>query len=786
VVAEPPRMKIPKELPVLPVKGGVVFPHLVVPLILTHKRSLDLIDDALSLDRIIATVAQRDQKEEEPGPDDIYRYGTASVVLRMFRSGKSSMRVMVQGLQRIKILHFLQRDPYMIAIVEELPEKEIELNKEVEALKHNILSMFKEVVENSPYLSEDLLTVALNFKDPGKLADFIASYMNFPVEEKEKLLETLDPIGRLRVLLPSLSRELEVVRLSRKIEEEVKNEIDRGQREFLLREQLKAIQRELGIKDDVQVELENLRKKVESLNLPKEAREVALNELEKVSRMLPGSPEYTVSRNYLDWILSLPWSSETDDNLDLLRVRKILDEDHYDLEQVKERILEFLAVRKLKKDSKGPILCFVGPPGVGKTSLGRSIARALGRKFVRVSLGGIRDEAEIRGHRRTYVGALPGRIIQGIRHAGSRNPVFMLDEVDKIGADFKGDPASALLEVLDQEQNSAFSDHYIEIPFDLSHVLFITTANITATIPPPLLDRMEVISIPGYVDDDKVRIAEGFIIPKQIKENGLEGIKVLFGKRSILTLIREYTEEAGVRELERKIGSILRKIAKEIAMGASIPNPYKITKEKIVSFLGPPEVTITTKEKILEPGIAIALAWTPVGGEILFVEALKMLGGGRLYLTGHLGDVMRESAEAALSLVRAKSPRLGIKEDFFKSYDVHIHVPQGSIPKDGPSAGLAIFVALTSLFTEKRVSSDVAMTGEITLRGRVIRVGGIKEKVIAAYRGQIKRVILPEENERDLRDVPDKIKEKLEIKLVNHIDEVISLVFHESAHVYSR
>lgn len=781
-----PRLKIPKELPVLPVRGGVVFPHLVVPLVLTHKRSLDLIDDALSLDHAIVTVVQKDQTNDEPGPDGIYHYGTASVVLRMFRSGKSSMRVMVQGLARIKILHFLQKDPYMIAIVKELQEKTIALNKETEALMHNMLLMFKEVVENSPYLSEDLLTVALNFKDPGKLSDFIASYMNFPVEEKERLLETLDPVERLRLLLPSLSRELEVVRLSKKIEEEVKNEIDKGQREYLLREQLKAIQKELGIKNDSQVELENQRERLETLDLPKRAKEVALNELEKLFRMMPGSPEYTVSRNYLDWILNLPWSHETKDNLDLLRVKNFLDEDHYNLEQVKERILEFLAVRKLKKESKGPVLCFVGPPGVGKTSLGRSIASALGRKFVRISLGGMRDEAEIRGHRRTYVGALPGRIIQGIRQAGSKNPVFMLDEVDKIGTDFRGDPSSALLEVFDQEQNSTFQDHYIDIPFDLSHVLFITTANITATIPPALLDRMEVISIPGYIDEEKIHIAEKFIIPRQIKENGLEGLKITMGKRAILTLISGYTEEAGVRELERKICSIFRKIAKGIAMGGPIPNPYKITKEKILSFLGPPEVSLTTKERILEPGVSVALAWTPVGGEMVFIEALKMPGGGRLYLTGHLGDVMRESAEAALSLVRAKSLKLGIQHDFFKSYDVHIHIPQGSIPKDGPSAGLAIFVALTSLFTEKPVSPDVAMTGEITLRGRVIRVGGVKEKVIAAYRGKIKRVILPKENERDLKDVPKKMKEKLDIKLVSHIDEVIPLVFHESAHAYSR
>ncbi len=773
--------KIPRELPVLPIKGGVVFPNLMVPLVLTSEGSKKLIDDALASERIIAIVTQKDENVENPGPSDLYNYGTAAIILKMLRTPDDSMRVLVQGLERIKIEEYIKTEPYLVARIEVLPEPEVpEDDVELEALKHNVLATFQEIVKNTPFLPDDLITVALNIKEPGKLADFITSYMPIKVEEKQKILETYHPKDRLKELLSILSREMEIIKLSTKLQQEVKSEIDKGQREYFLREQLKAIQKELGMtEDEREAEAKEFLEKIEKSGMPEEVKEVALKEVERLRRMMIGSPEYTVVRTYLEWLTELPWSVETEDNLDIERARRILDEDHFDLERVKDRILEFLAVRKLKSDTKGPILCFVGPPGVGKTSLGRSIARAMGRKFVRMSLGGVRDEAEIRGHRRTYVGALPGRIIQGIKQAGTKNPVFMLDEIDKVGADFRGDPSAALLEVLDPEQNREFVDHYLDVPFDLSKVLFITTANVTATIPAPLLDRMEIIELPGYVDEEKLQIAKNYLIPRQKIENGLENYEIVFQEKALFKIIREYTREAGVRNLERRIGSILRKIAKEIAMGKLKKKRIVITPRRVEKYLGAPQYYSEVAARKGEVGVVTGLAWTPTGGDILFIEVLKMPGGKNLILTGQLGDVMKESATAALSLVRSKAEKLGIDPKFYDKYDIHIHVPAGAIPKDGPSAGVAIFVALVSLLTEKPVDPELAMTGEITLRGKVIPVGGIKEKVIAAKRAGIKRVILPQWNKKDLVDVPDYIKESLKFHFIDNVDEAIEIAFGE-------
>lgn len=774
----PDAIKIPDVVPVLPIKGGVVFPNLIVPLIVTDERSKRLIDDALKGDRIVLAVTQKDEKKESPLFSDLYEVGTAALILKMMRSPDGAVRVMIQGIKRMKIVEEIQKEPYLKARVEEVKEI-FHDDLETQALVRNVLNTFSEIVKKANYLPSELAQVAAGIKDPGKLADFIGSYMNFKVEEKQKILEEPDVEKRLRFIFDLLVKELEVLKVSEQIQAKVKDELDKGQREYILREQLKAIQKELGIMDEKQREINELKERLEKKKLPEKVREVALKEIEKLSRMMPGSPEYIVSRNYIDWILDLPWLEETEDNLDLRRARRILNQDHYDLDVVKERIIEFLAVRKLKKDTKGPILCFVGPPGVGKTSLGRSIARAMGRKFVRMSLGGIRDEAEIRGHRRTYVGALPGRIIQGLKTAGSRNPVFMLDEIDKVGADFRGDPTSALLEVLDPEQNFAFVDHYLDLPFDLSHVLFIATANTTQTIPPALLDRMEVITLPGYIDMEKYYIAKQYLIPKQKEETGLKDYKIAFSKKAIFEIIHGYTREAGVRNLERNIGNVFRKIAKEVVEKNLKPEEVniRITPQKIHKYLGPPKYYEETKERVNEPGIVVGLAWTPVGGDILFIEALKMKGEGKLILTGQLGEVMKESIQAALSLVRAKREKLGIEEGFHKKYDIHIHIPEGAIPKDGPSAGIAIFTALVSLFTEKIVPSDLAMTGEITLRGKILPVGGIKEKIIAAHRAGIKRVILPRWNEKNLIDIPKYVKEDLKFHFVDNVDQVTKIVF---------
>ncbi len=768
------KRNIPKFLPILPLRGTVLFPELVLPIMVGRKKSVKLIDDAMEGERVIGVVAQHNPEDEDPGPDELYQIGVAAQLLRVVRELDGTQRVIVQGLERIKVKRFLQSDPYFVAEVEVLPAPRYEVSDlEVEALVRNIRQLFQKAVELAPYLSNELKNAVMAVKDPSVVADLIAANLNIKVQEKQEVLELLDLKERLNKVHFILSREVQILELGNKIQSQVKEDIDRAQREYYLREQLKAIKRELGELDDHAQEIKELKEKIEKAQMPEEARKAAEKELERLSKMPPASAEYTVARTYLDWLIELPWARSTEDNLDIGHARKILDEDHYDLEKVKKRILEYLAVRKLKNDMKGPILCFVGPPGVGKTSLGKSIARAMGRKFVRISLGGIRDEAEIRGHRRTYVGALPGKIIQGIKRAGVNNPVFMLDEVDKIGIDFRGDPAAALLEVLDPEQNHAFSDHYIDVPFDLSRVLFIATANVLDTIPPALKDRMEVLELPGYTDDEKLMIAKNHLIPKQLKEHGLTEDDLEFQDDAILKIINSYTREAGVRNLEREIAAVCRAVAKEVAEGKR--EKVVVREDNIHKFLGPEKFYPEVAERITTPGIATGLAWTPTGGDIIFIEATRMKGRKGLILTGHLGEVMKESAQAALSYVRSKAKDFGIDEDFYSKSDIHIHVPAGAIPKDGPSAGVAIFVALVSLLTDRPVRSDVAMTGEITLRGQVLPVGGVKEKVLAGKRAGIKTIILPKRNEKDLEDLPDHVKQGLEFKFVQRVEEAVKI-----------
>jgi len=771
------RPKIPEELPVLPLREIVIFPNLVAPLPVPRYLS-KLIDETLARDKLLCVVTQKNPEVEEPQPKDLYKVGTAVFITKMFRFPDGTIRLLIQGISRVKILKYTpspENPLYIKARVQEVKESQ---KKDIatQALMRNIVNMFHQLIDLAPYMPEELRPLAMNIDEPGKLADFVASYVNFDFTEKQSLLETFDPKERLSKLTPLLSKEISILELGAKIRSQVKTELDKSQREFYLREQLKAIRKELGEEDERTVEIKELREKIEKANLPEEPRKVALKELDRLSRMPPQAAEYTVSRTYIDWLITLPWSKSTEDNLDIKRAQKILDEDHYDLDKVKERIIEYLAVKKLKKDSKGPILCFVGPPGVGKTSLGRSIARALGRKFVRVSLGGVRDEAEIRGHRRTYVGALPGRIIQSIKNAGSNNPVFMLDEIDKVGQDFRGDPSSALLEVLDPEQNTSFSDHYLEIPFDLSKVMFITTANLVDPILPALRDRMEILELPGYIEEEKLHIAKKFLIPRQIKEAGLRDKDVEFKDEAISLIIREYTREAGVRNLERECGSIIRKIAKRFAEGKR--RRVEITPKRVREFLGPPKYFSEVALRKGEIGVATGLVWTPVGGEIVFIESTKMRGKKNLLLTGQLGEVMKESAQAALSYIRSKAKSFGISEDFFDKYDIHIHVPQGAVPKDGPSAGITIATSLLSLLKEKPINPEIAMTGEITLAGRVLPVGGIKEKVLGAKRAGIKTVIMPKENKKDLEEIPEKIRKGLEFKFVQTIDDVFKLVFN--------
>jgi ATP-dependent Lon protease len=771
------KFPIPEELPILPHHEVVVYPSLIIPLGTGEEKVVKFIDEVAAGDKVVGFFAQRpDSKEALPA--SLYSIGTAALIARMFKLPDGSIRVFFQGLSRIGLKEITQVEPYMKAKVEVIEDK-AEKTTELEALTRNLTGLFQRVIELAPNLPSELNVAVLNMPDPGSLADFIAAHINLSLEERQSILEALDIAERIKKLTAFVNRELEVLELGSKIQSEAKEEMTKAQREFYLREQLKAIQKELGETDERTVEINELREKIAQAELPPEASKEAERELDRLAKMPPAAAEYTVSRTYLDWLVNLPWSKSTEDNLDIKQAAGILNEDHYDLDKVKERILDYLAVRKLKPDMKGPILCFVGPPGTGKTSVGQSIARALGRKFVRISLGGTRDEAEIRGHRRTYVGALPGRIIQGLRRAESNNPLFMLDEIDKLGADFRGDPAAALLEVLDPEQNFSFVDHYLDVPFDLSKVMFITTANIVDPVPSALLDRMEVIELPGYTENEKLQIAKRFLIPKQFKENGLTQQQLEIKDDAVLSVIKNYTREAGLRNLEREIGTICRKVARQVverSEGISI-----VTPDKLHDCLGAAKFHYELAEEADEVGVATGLAWTPAGGDIIFVEATTVPGKGNLTLTGKLGDVMQESARAALTYVRALFSRpamgkyvLNIPDDFYEHNDVHIHVPAGAIPKDGPSAGVTMAVALVSALSKRSVSKEVGMTGEITLRGKVLPVGGIRDKVLAAHRAGLKSVILPRENEKDLEEVPQQVKEELQFILVDNVDEALS------------
>ena len=768
---------LPQKLPILPLRDTVLFPVVALPLSVGRERSIKLVEQAAAGERIMGVVAQRDPSIEDPKPDDLYPMGTVAYIHQVFKLPDGTFRLIVQGLYRFQIKAFIQFEPFLVAEVEVFTEETPEKNLELEALTRTIAQLFQRIVTLSSNLPDDLQNLAFQIGDPGELCDRIAASLpSLTTATRQEVLEAVEVKERLQRLQSILTKEVQVLELSSKIQSQVQSEVGKSQREYYLREQLKAIQRELGEADERTAEVEELRNKIEAAGMPEEAKKEALRELNRLSRMPVAAAEYTVARTYLDWLIALPWSKETEEEIDLKKARLILDEDHYGLEKVKVRILEYLAVRKLNPTTKNPILCFVGPPGVGKTSLGRSIARALGRRFMRVSLGGIRDEAEIRGHRRTYIGALPGQIIQGLRRAESKNPVFMLDEVDKIGMDFRGDPASALLEVLDPEQNVAFRDHYIDVPFDLSKVLFITTANILDTVPPALRDRLEVLELPGYTEEEKLEIVKGHLLPKQALQHGVAlGEQIVFTDKAILKIVRDYTREAGLRNLEREIASIFRKVAKGVAEGKA--DLTVVEPELVEELLGAPRFFWEeVQDRIKVPGVAIGLAWTPAGGDILYVEALATSGGKNLILTGHLGEVMKESAQAAISWVRAHAKELSIDEDFYSKLDIHLHVPAGAIPKDGPSAGLTMVVALTSLFTDRRARGEVAMTGEITLSGQVLPVGGIKEKILAAKRAGIQEVILPERNRKNLlEDVPEAVRSELKFHMVNTIEEAIRL-----------
>lgn len=768
---------IPEELPIIPIREAVLYPKMVLPLIVTQEPIIKLIDAALLANKIIGIVALKSKESGEIKPEDLYSVGCAAFILKMIKMPDNTLRLLIQGMTRIRITEITQQDPYLRAKCVPLVDQ-MEETPDLQALLVSIKGIFQKVVELSPHLPAELAIMAMNLDDASALADLVASTLNISLADKQAILETLNVRERLERVNVLLNKELSVLELSSKIQSQVREGIDKSQREYFLREQLKAIQKELGERDERQIEIEELKRRLQEAKLPPEAMKEAERELDRLAKMPPAAAEYTVSRSYLEWLIELPWSVSTTDNLDIGQAEKVLNEDHYNLEKVKKRILEYLSVHKLKADMKGPILCFVGPPGTGKTSVGKSIARALGRKFVRMSLGGVRDEAEIRGHRRTYVGALPGRIIQGIRKAGSNNPVFMLDEIDKIGTDFHGDPSAALLEVLDPEQNYAFSDHYLDVPFDLSRVMFITTANILDPIPAPLRDRMEVLDLPGYTEEEKLKIAQNYLVPKQVEAHGLTEKHIQFTEKALRRIILEYTREAGVRNLEREIATICRGVARKVAEGQQ--ELTIIDEEKVVIYLGPIKFFSEIAERTADPGVAIGLAWTPTGGDILFIEATRMKGKKGFTLTGQLGEVMKESAQAALSYIRAKSKELNISENFFNNSDIHIHVPAGAIPKDGPSAGITIFTALTSLLTGRPVRSDVAMTGEITLRGLVLPVGGIKEKVLAAKRAGITTVILPKKNEKDLEDIPEEVKREIKFHFVQRMDEVIQIALQEN------
>ncbi len=771
-------VEVPDVISILPLRNSVLFPGSIIPIDVGRRKSVRLIEEAISKERpVIGILTQKDARTEDPGEGDMFKVGCAARILKVIKLAKDNFSVILQGVARIKVGEYLQNDPFITAKVSASPDPTT-ADVELDALVMNLKDIAKRVIKLMPELPKEAGALVDSVTEPGQLADLITSNLELQVEEKQDILETLDIKTRMRKVLQFLSRQLEVLKVREKINTQVQEEMGRNQREYVLRQQLKAIKEELGELDEGGGDLEEFKEKITAAKMPADVEKVAHKQYERLKIMQPSSAEYTVTRTYLEWLVELPWSVSTEDKIEIQLVRDVLNEDHYDLDKVKKRIVEYMAVRKLKNDKKGPILCLAGPPGVGKTSLGRSIARAIGRKFIRISLGGVRDEAEIRGHRRTYVGSLPGRVIQGIKKAGTNNPVFVLDEIDKLGHDFRGDPASALLEVLDPEQNNSFSDHYLEVAFDLSHVMFIATANQLDPIPPALRDRLEIIELPGYTREDKRMIARQFIVPKQLGEHGIGKEQAEFDDTALEEVVDGYTREAGVRNLEREIGSICRGIAVKVADGKLVGKEV-ITSETVQQYLGPQKYQSEVAERTSEPGVATGLAWTPVGGDILFIEATKMPGKGSLVMTGQLGDVMKESAQAAMSFVRSRAKWLGLEDNFLEKSDIHVHVPAGGIPKDGPSAGVTMFVALASLLTGKRVRHDVAMTGEITLRGNVLPVGGIKEKLLAAHRAGIKRVIVPERNVKDLIDVPDQARREMEIVAISKMDQILGLALLE-------
>jgi ATP-dependent Lon protease len=769
----------PTMLPILPLKDTVVFPDTMTPLAVGQPRSVNLIDDILRGDKQVGLVASKRPDIEVPGPDDVNTIGVLATIQKMIKAPDGTLRIIAQGIRRIEIERFVSEEPYLTATVRDLPDIVVP-GTELEALQRNLIAVYTRIIQLVPYLPDELELAAANIDDPAALGYFIASTMRLKTEDKQELLEEVDLSKRLRRLTTFMNRELEVLELGSKIQDQVQSEMDKTQREYVLRQQLKAIQDELGETDETQAEVNELREQIGKANLPEEVDKQARRELERLSKLPTAAAEYGVIRTYLDWIVSLPWAVLTSDNLDVPHARLVLDEDHYDLEDVKDRILEFLAVQKLKAEVTSPILCFVGPPGVGKTSLGKSIARAMGRKFIRISVGGVRDESEIRGHRRTYVGAMPGTIIRAIRDAGSSNPVFMIDEIDKMGSDWRGDPSSAMLEVLDPEQHSTFRDHYLDLPFDLSRVMFICTANVLDTVPGPLRDRMEVISIAGYTEQDKMHIARQYLVPRQLERNGLRPGQMTFTDPALTAVIQNYTREAGVRGLERQIGTVARKFARMVAEDGR--RRMTVDDKQVIKFLGRQKVFRESKRRTSDPGVSTGLAWTPAGGDILFIEARAMPGSGQLLLTGQLGDVMKESAQAALTYVRSIAAKLGAEADFFKKHDIHVHVPAGAVPKDGPSAGVAMTVALASMVSGRPVDPSVAMTGEVTLTGQVLPVGGIKEKVLAARAAGITRVFLPDRNEADVEEIRgEDLLTGLQFTYVDHVDVALDKILCRTA-----
>ncbi len=768
---------IPEELPMMAVRDVVVFNYMIIPLFVGRPTSVAAVNEALAKDKLLMLVTQKDATKEEPGQEDLYQVGMVSMIMRTLKLPDGRLKVLVQALSKAQVKEYVQEDPHFSVRIDVVEEQEVdEITVETEALMRTVREQTEKLMSLRGVLSSDLVMIMNNIEEPGRLADLVGSNLHLKVAESQSVLETFGPIERLKLVAEFLHRELEVSTMQAKIQSEAKEEMSRSQREYYLREQIQALKKELGDVDDRSQELEDLRIQFTKRRMPRLVRDEALKQLKRLEVMHPDASEASIVRTYLDWLLEVPWRKSSRDRLDLKRAKEVLDADHYGLDKVKERILEYLAVRKLNKSTKGPILCFVGPPGVGKTSLGQSIARALGRKFHRLSLGGMRDEAEIRGHRRTYIGAMPGRIIQGLKMVGTNNPVFMLDEIDKVGADYRGDPSSALLEVLDPEQNFSFSDHYLNLPCDLSKVMFITTANLTDTIPRPLMDRMEVIRLAGYTLEEKLEIARRYLLPRQLSENGISERQIKLDDQIIKKIISHYTRESGLRNLEREIGKVCRKVARRVAEGGR--GPYTISNRTLDKYLGPPAfLPEFEQEAIDQPGLTTGLAWTEVGGEILYVETMVIKGRGNLTLTGQLGDVMKESARAALSYCRSRQEDLGVAEDYFEGIDIHVHVPAGAIPKDGPSAGVTIATSLYSALSRQKAAPGIAMTGEITLRGRVLPIGGLKEKALAALRAGIKTVIIPDQNKKDLAEIPKDIRAQMQFIPVKHMDEILALVF---------